>query len=189
MLLMFGTVLYLGSSMSLPAQSRGRGAGAGMGQGPAGGAGSGAAASQRGSSNQEMNQNREMNQSQGASAQKGAPSKASEPWVKNTQLAERLQGLLPPGTDLTAASAGFKNSGQFIAAVHVANNLGIPFDSLKKEIESQGSLGKAIQVLKPTMTKTEVDKEVKTAEQEASQDVKTTRTNTTTATQKQQQPQ
>src|SRR4051794_18123510 len=46
-------------------------------------------------------------------------------------FASKLQRLLPPGTDLKTAEAGFKNEGQFIAALHVSKNLGIPFDQLK----------------------------------------------------------
>ena len=70
---------------------------------------------------------------------------------QNTKLASSLQNLLPPGTDLQAASAGFKNLGQFVAAVHVSNNLGIPFDQLKAKVTGPGgeSLGKAIHELKP----------------------------------------
>ncbi len=109
----------------------------------------------------------------------------SEPWVKNTQLAQRLQSLLPPGTDLTTAAAGFKNAGQFIAAAHVSNNLGIPFESLKKEIEGQGSLGKAIQVLKPDLPKNELSMEVKTAERQAAEDMKAPKATTTTKSQQQ----
>lgn len=71
--------------------------------------------------------------------------------AQNTKLASKLQSLLPPGTDLQAASQGFKNLGQFVAAVHVSNNLGIPFDQLKAKITGPGaeSLGKAIHELKP----------------------------------------
>ena len=37
---------------------------------------------------------------------------------KNTNLANKLQSRLPAGTDLNTASAGFKNLGQFVAAVN-----------------------------------------------------------------------
>src|SRR5215469_11922345 len=52
----------------------------------------------------------------------------------NTQLSDKLKSLLPPGTDLQAAADGFKNLGQFVAAVHVSHNLGIPFDQLKAKM-------------------------------------------------------
>jgi hypothetical protein len=39
--------------------------------------------------------------------------------------------MLPAGMTLNEASKGFKNQGQFIAALHVSQNLGIPFADLK----------------------------------------------------------
>jgi hypothetical protein len=39
--------------------------------------------------------------------------------------------MLPSGMTLNQASRGFKNQGQFIAALHVSQNLGIPFADLK----------------------------------------------------------
>ena len=35
----------------------------------------------------------------------------------------KIQSLLPPGTDIKTAESGFKNHGQFIAALHVSKNL------------------------------------------------------------------
>ena len=65
---------------------------------------------------------------------------------RNTNLASKLQSRLPAGTDLMAASAGFRNLGQFVAAVNVSNNLGIPFSELKTRMVTDGmSLGQAIQ--------------------------------------------
>src|SRR5947209_8326417 len=46
----------------------------------------------------------------------------------NPALSSKLSALLPPGTNLATASAGFKKLGQFVAAVHVSKNLGIPFE-------------------------------------------------------------
>ena len=51
--------------------------------------------------------------------------------VKNPKLEARLLTLLPAGTNIQDASQGFKNWGQFVAAVHVSNNLSIPFADLK----------------------------------------------------------
>src|SRR5258708_19687761 len=51
--------------------------------------------------------------------------------TQNTQLSSKLSGLLPAGTDLQTAAAGFRNLGQFVAAVHVSPNLDIPFAQLK----------------------------------------------------------
>jgi hypothetical protein len=49
---------------------------------------------------------------------------------QNTKLSENLSKLLPAGTDLQSAASGFKNLGEFVAAVHVSHNLGIPFADL-----------------------------------------------------------
>jgi hypothetical protein len=70
--------------------------------------------------------------------------------TKNTNLAAKLTSRLPAGTDLMAASAGFKNLGQFVAAVNVSNNLGLSFTQLKTKIVTDGmSLGQAIQAVRP----------------------------------------
>ena len=70
---------------------------------------------------------------------------------KNTNLASKLQSRLPAGTDVTKAAAGFKNLGQFVAAVNVSNNLGLNFTTLKTAMVTDGkSLGQAIQAQKGT---------------------------------------
>ena len=89
--------------------------------------------------------------------------------VKNPKLEARLLTLLPAGTNIQDASQGFKNWGQFVAAVHVSNNLGIPFADLKTAMTglvpgttpgttvpttTPMSLGQAIQSLKGTTTTT-----------------------------------
>jgi hypothetical protein len=68
------------------------------------------------------------------------------------QLNVRIATMLPKGMTLEQASKGFKNQGQFIAALHVSQNLGIPFASLKKDMVGKHlSLGQSIQDLKPTV--------------------------------------
>ena len=70
---------------------------------------------------------------------------------KNTNLAGKLQSRLPAGTDLNTAAAGFRNLGQFVAAVNVSNNLGLDFTTLKTAMVTDGkSLGQAIQSQKGT---------------------------------------
>ena len=70
---------------------------------------------------------------------------------KNTNLAGKLQSRLPAGTDLNPAAAGFRNLGQFVAAVNVSNNLGLDFTTLKTAMVTDGkSLGQAIQSQKGT---------------------------------------
>src|SRR5262245_31097374 len=70
---------------------------------------------------------------------------------RNTALKSKVQGMLPPGTDLKTAAGGFKNEGQFIAALHVSKNLTIPFDQLKAKMTGSNPmpLGQAIHALKP----------------------------------------
>jgi hypothetical protein len=65
---------------------------------------------------------------------------------RNTNLADKLRSRLPAGTDLLAASADFRNLGQFVAAVNVSNNLGLKFTDLKtRMVDQHMSLGQAIQ--------------------------------------------
>jgi hypothetical protein len=103
--------------------------------------------------------------------------------TQNTQLSSKLSSLLPAGTNLQAAASGFRNLGQFVAAVHVSHNLDIPFEQLKcTELATaeacpgittpaKGShLGQAIQTLKPAMSSTESKAAAKRAEKEASAD-------------------
>ena len=79
--------------------------------------------------------------------------------TKPNQLA-KLKAVLPAGTDINDATAGFKNFGQLNAAVNVSRNLGIDFADLKasmtgitidgdKTNQPTKSLGQAIQQLKP----------------------------------------
>ena len=119
--------------------------------------------------------------------------------IKNPKLEARLKTMLPADTNMQDAMAGFKNMGQFIAAVHVSNNLGIPFADLKAKMTGltpgptpgttiQGpkmSLGQAIQSWKgehttpPTeggsLTTTRIRSEVKKAEDAAGEDLRRTR--------------
>ena len=101
-----------------------------------------------------------------ASSAKVTTPKMPAPVVVKPSLAATLQPLLPVGTAVDAAAMGFKNLGQFVAAVHVSHNLGISFDSLKTEmVTNQHSLGEAIHVLKP-------DADVKTTVAEAENEAK-----------------
>jgi hypothetical protein len=83
--------------------------------------------------------------------------------LQGKPLGKRIEKMLPNGMTLDAASAGFKNQGQFIAAVHVSQNLGIPFADLKATMLGMPpstanpsptgpmSLGQAIRRLRPTL--------------------------------------
>jgi hypothetical protein len=85
---------------------------------------------------------------------------------RNTNLAAKLESRLPKGTDLMLASEGFRNLGQFVAAVNVSNNLKIPFADLKMSMVDEGnSLGQSIKTLRPTADSA---REVSIAESQAS---------------------
>lgn len=60
--------------------------------------------------------------------------------TQNAQLSSRLQTLLPSGTTVAKAAAGFEDQGEFIAAVHVAHNLNIPFDQIKTQMTGNHSV-------------------------------------------------
>jgi hypothetical protein len=91
----------------------------------------------------------------------------------NPALVSRLTPLLPSGMTIDQAAQGFKNQGQFIAALHVSHNLNIPFAQLKAEMtgKDHDSLGQAIHDLKPAV---DAKAEAKKAEAEAKADRKAT---------------
>jgi hypothetical protein len=106
----------------------------------------------------------------------------------NHGLSSKVQGLLPANMTLDQASRGFKNQGQFIAALHVSQNLNIDFADLKTAMTgidprlpadaqptstSTLSLGQAIQKLRPSA---DADDATKTAEHQASIDTSGTTT-------------
>jgi len=125
--------------------------------------------------------------SQHANAANGSAPKAedwqtkiNERFQNDSKFRARMESLLPAGTDLKAAESGFKNHGQFIAALHVSKNLNIPFDQLKVKmtgvsVDATGqttnstpmSLGKAIQELRPNIPETQANQEAERAEKEA----------------------
>jgi hypothetical protein len=101
----------------------------------------------------------------------GMPAGAQhQPGVNLTPaMIERLQPLVPQGMTIDTAAEGFRNNGQFVAALHVSQNLGIPFDQLKARVTGPEavSLGKAIQELKPGLSKQQISDAVKIAQQQA----------------------
>ncbi len=102
---------------------------------------------------------------------------------KNTNLADRLEGRLPKGADLMEAADGFKNLGQFVAAVNVSSNLGVDFEKIKTAMVDDGrSLGQAIQYVKtdvenPTLVAQRAELDAQTLIQQTE---KTTTTTTAT---------
>jgi hypothetical protein len=111
------------------------------------------------------------------STPKGSSLTVSQRIEQNPKLTARLQALLPAGMTLDQAAAGFKNQGQFVAALHVAHNLGISFVDLKADMTgpNHDSLGKAIHALKPTV---DASAEVKKADTEADTDLKVSKSDT-----------
>ncbi|HKW98553.1 MAG TPA: hypothetical protein VJN43_12525 [Bryobacteraceae bacterium] len=93
--------------------------------------------------------------------------------VLASQLSSRLVPLLPAGTNIQTAAVGFKNLGQFVAAVHVAHNLNIPFIQLAAKMTGPNaeSLGKAIEDLRPNLGSSAVKQDVKLAKHQAKQDL------------------
>jgi hypothetical protein len=120
------------------------------------------------------------------------PRTVDELLTQKTQLASKLSSLLPTGTNLQTAASGFKNLGQFVAAVHVSHNLGIPFAQLKcTELATKdacttmngtttvtmtvpsksSSLGQAIHTLKPSLSASDSESAAKQAKKKASADL------------------
>ena len=114
-------------------------------------------------------------------------------------LSAKIRAMLPidPVTGrtmtLNKASSGFKNQGQFIAALHVSRNLGVPFSELKSHMitvtpgtkgapptaTQTGSLGQAIQAVKKTAN---APTEIERAETQTTADLRTPTPSATTAT-------
>lgn len=90
---------------------------------------------------------------------------------KNPALAGRLAPLLPPGMTVEQAAAGYKNWGQFVAALNVSKNLNIPFVDLRSRMTGTQplSLGKAVHELRPDLPDEQVRAGVRAAEREAKQ--------------------
>ena len=73
---------------------------------------------------------------------------------QNPKLEARLQAMLPSGMTMEQAASGFRNQGQFIAALEASKNQGISFTDLKAQMTGDHpvSLGAAIRKLKPAPT-------------------------------------
>jgi hypothetical protein len=57
--------------------------------------------------------------------------------------------MLPTGMTLETATAGFRNQGQFVAALNASRNQGVSFVDLQKAITVDGlSLGQAVKKVK-----------------------------------------
>jgi hypothetical protein len=130
--------------------------------------------------------------------------KAQQKLTSNAKLQSKMQtrlgSQLPANVTVLQAASGFKNLGQFVAAVNVSNNLGIPFADLKAKMTglhvdgtpippptgsatpaTTMSLGQAIQSLRGVDTTT-ATQAANTATTQANADITSTTTTTTTTT-------
>ena len=68
---------------------------------------------------------------------------------KNPQQLARLTGMLPDGMTIEQATTGFRNQGQFIAALNASKNQGVSFADLQTAMTVDGlSLGQAVKQLR-----------------------------------------
>lgn len=93
--------------------------------------------------------------------------------AENPSLASRIQFLLPPGTSLQAAASGFNDETQFVAALHVSQNLHLPFNELKADLRRSkyNSLTHVLQNLRPELRSRGIDSQIKKAERQAKADL------------------
>lgn len=89
---------------------------------------------------------------------------------KNTALAEKLQSMLPWGMDLFDICDGFRSLDDLVAAVHVSNNLGIRFLSIRNAMTGKqpASLARIIRKMNPNVN---AEYEQRRAVQEARADL------------------
>jgi len=104
------------------------------------------------------------------------PAPAPDPAAADTHATAaggntRLAALVPAGLTPEDACRGFKDLSECSAALHVAQNLNIPFADLKDRVTSGQSLGAAIHGLKP---KANSKREAQRAEEQAREDLRTT---------------
>jgi hypothetical protein len=98
--------------------------------------------------------------------------KAQQQLMKNDNLRAKMEARLPADIDAVLAAKGFKNLGQFVAAVNASNNQGIAFKDLNLLMngESHLSLGQALQQLKGVNAQT-ANAAVDTATATANRDI------------------
>lgn len=81
----------------------------------------------------------------------------------------RLAAVLPPATSRQDACSGFKSGAECLAALHAAQNLGIPFADLKSKLAAGERLTSAVRELKPGA---DAKAEVRKAEEQAHMDMR-----------------
>jgi hypothetical protein len=77
------------------------------------------------------------------------PNAISKKISSNPSQKARVEAMLPQGMTLEQATAGFRNQGQFLAALNASRNQGVNFADLQKAITVDGlSLGQAVKKLR-----------------------------------------
>ena len=77
------------------------------------------------------------------------PNAVSMKISKNPQQLARFSAMLPDGMTLEQATTGFRNQGQFIAALNASKNQGVSFADLQTAMTVDGlSLGQAVRQLR-----------------------------------------
>jgi hypothetical protein len=94
----------------------------------------------------------------------GAAQRPANPGKPESPAADHKPDASAHAVDPTDTH-GFKNYGEYVAANQVSENLGIPLTDLKGAMDSHGgSLGKAIQTLRPELNPKQINAEIKKAE-------------------------
>src|SRR6516162_8872478 len=68
---------------------------------------------------------------------KPAEMKVVNAFERDQYLSSRVKTLLPPRSTLSDTAAGFKKEKPFIAAMHLSQNLNIPFDQIKTRMTGE----------------------------------------------------
>jgi hypothetical protein len=77
------------------------------------------------------------------------PNALSTKISSNSEQLAKVSGMLPQGVTLEQATAGFRNQGQFIAALNASKNQGVSFADLQTAMTVDGlSLGQAVKQLR-----------------------------------------
>jgi hypothetical protein len=169
-------------------QGRPAGVGAGLGGGAGLGVGNGAGANLGANAGLDGNANvGRAGAGLNGSSHVNLASQAPDSVLSNTRLDTSLtaalgkSGVTIPGGKLQTACSGFKNLGQCVAAMHVSQNLNIPFADLRSRMTGSGavSLGKAIH--ETAGADINAKAEAKRASKQAQADIQATESVSTTA--------
>jgi hypothetical protein len=107
-------------------------------------------------------------QSEPPAAPAADPSAAAGPPSAGAAVNTRVAALVPSGMSADDACKGFRDLGECSAALHLSQNLNIPFSEVKGRVTNGQSLGAAVHALKPTA---DAKREVRRAEEQAREDL------------------